>query len=346
MREREVITREDVARRARVSTAVVSYVLNDGPRPVAPETRARVLHAVEQLGYRPNQVARSLRSRRSHSLGLLVPEAANPFYAEVARGIEDECYARGYTLTVGNTNESSERRTAYAANLVGRQVDALFFDSTGVSAAELDLLDRTGTLGVYIGTADELDDELRSRIACVTMDTYRGGQAVGRLFVESGHRRFGCIAGGYPVPPFERRPWPRVEGFLAALRDAGFDAPVLWAGSTPADGYRAAGDLLTAADPPTAIFAGNDFIAMGVLRRAADLGLRVPHDVAVCGFDDIELASYVQPRLTTVRVPKAAMGQRRPGSSLDALRRDPAEREALVPTHHDLEVELITREST
>jgi LacI family transcriptional regulator len=341
------VTRNQVAERAGVSTAVVSYVLNDGPRAVAPATRDRVLGAVRELGYRPNHLARSLRSRRTRTLGLLVPDASNPFYSEVAKGIEEEGYRRGYSLTMGNTNGSPERRASYVESLVSRQVDAVLYDSTGVSLEEVELLERYGVLAVYMGTADEVDDGVGERIPSVTIDTRPGGEAVGRHLLARGHRRMACVMGSQAMPPDEQRPWARVEGFLDALGSAGLEAPVVWAGEHPDDGYRAAGELLEGATRPTAIFAANDLLAIGVMRRAFDLGLRVPEDLAVCGFDDIAISSYVQPRLTTVRIPKLAMGRSAARIVLAALERGPDESHPLrIPRRPDLAVELVVRDST
>jgi LacI family transcriptional regulator len=341
------VTRDQVAERAGVSAAVVSYVLNDGPRAVAPATRDRVLGAVRELGYRPNHLARSLRSRRTRTLGLLVPDASNPFYSEVAKGIEEEGYHRGYSLTMGNTNDSAERRAAYVESLVSRQVDAIFYDSTGISLEEVELLERYGVLAVYMGTADEIDEAVGDRIPSVTIDTRPGGEAVGRHFLDRGHRRMACLAGSRSLPPFEDRPWPRIQGFLGAIAEAGLEAPVIWAGEHPEDAYREAGALLSGSERPTAIFAANDLLAIGTMRRALDLGLRIPEDVAVCGFDDIAISSYVQPRLTTVRIPKLAMGRSAARIVLAALERRPDDSHPLrIPRRPDLAVELVVRDST
>ena len=343
----EGVTRDHVAERAGVSAAVVSYVINDGPRGVAPETRARVLSAIQDLGYRPNHLARSLRSRRTRTLGLIVPDAANPFYSEVAKGIEEESYQRGYSLTVGNTSDSAERRSSYVESFVSRQVDAVFYDSTGVSLEEVELLERYGVLAVYMGTADEIDDAIGDRIPSVTIDTRPGGQAVGRHFLERGHRKMACIMGSQATSPTEQRPWARIEGFLDALRSVGLAAPVVWAGEHPEDGYRVAAELLGGADPPTAIFAANDLLAIGAIRRALDLARRVPDDVAVCGFDDIAISSYVAPRLTTVRIPKVAMGRSAARIVLMALEGPPRDMRRLsFPERPDLAVELVVRDST
>jgi LacI family transcriptional regulator len=338
------VNRDDVARHAGVSTALVSYVLNDGPRPVAPATRARVLRAVEELGYRPNHVARSLRARRTFSLGILVPEVGNPFYAEVAKGIEDEVFGRGYTLTVGNTQGSTDRRRSYTQSLIERQVDAIFFDFTGVGPDELDLLERSGVIGIYIGTVDELPDDVRHRLPSVTMDAEPAGYQIGRRFLEQGHTRVACIASDFPPPPMSSAPWSRVEGVHRALREADLDPIVVSTGQSLEDGYQTAARLLALDDRPTAIFAFNDVIAAGVLRRAADEDLKVPADLAVCGFDDIELARYLRPRLTTVTVPKTEMGSLAARTVVGALDRK-LERDELAGRDLTVELRLVIRDS-
>jgi LacI family transcriptional regulator len=341
---RSRVSRDDVARLAGVSTALVSYVINDGPRPVAPATRARVLRAVEELGYRPNHVARSLRAQRTFSLGILVPEVGNPFYAEVAKGIEDEVFGRGYTLTVGNTQGSAERRRSYTQNLIERRVDAIFFDFTGVGPDELELLERSGVIGIYIGTIDELPDGVRHQLPSVTMDGEPAGYEIGRRFVDQGHTRVACIVSDFPPPPMSGAPWRRVEGVRRALREASLDAVVVSTGQSLEDGYRTAAGLLAADDRPTAIFAFNDVIATGVLRRAADEGLVVPDDLAVCGFDDIELARFLQPRLTTVAVPKAEMGSLAERTVVEALDRK-LEPDELAGRDLTVDLHLVVRDS-
>jgi LacI family transcriptional regulator len=342
------ITRDDIARRAGVSTAVVSYVLNNGPQPVAPTTRARVLAAVEELGYRPNHVARSLKLRQTHTLGLIVPDAANPFYSEVAKGIEDEAYHRGYNVSIGNTNSYVERRAAYVENLISRQVDGIVFIASGILASELDWLERFGVPAVYIGFEGEMDASLQSRLHYVSVSSEQGGFDVGVHLVERGHHRIACIMGLIQEPPFVEVRWHRVDGFVRALTGAGLAAQIIPAGEHAEEGYQAALRLLQTPERPTAIFATNDLLAAGVIRAAAELAMRVPHDLAVCGFDDIAMARFLIPSLTSVHVPTVEMGQhasRIMFELLDAKRNRVQSQVRVFDTVH-LKTELVVREST
>ncbi|HLI24263.1 MAG TPA: LacI family DNA-binding transcriptional regulator [Acidimicrobiales bacterium] len=306
-----VVTRVDVAQHAGVSTAVVSYVLNGGPRPVASDTRRRVEAAIDELGYRPNAIARALRSRRSRALGLVVSDISNPFMGELARSIEVAAFEHGLSVLLGNTMVDEERQRRHLRHLVDRQVDGLLV----VPVAPIDA-----------GTIAELNDgrvpvvvldrpvpptpgSRHLRATTILADNAAGGEMAAAHLIGHGHRRVACLAGPPRMPPSTER----LRGFERAVAAAGLDpagCPVVRSSVNRGDGYRAARSLLRSGRPPTAVFAISDEQAIGVLRAAFESGLRVPDDLAVAGFDGIGEGAYCTPGLTTVRQPILDMAHR------------------------------------
>ena len=288
--------RADVAKLAGTSPAVVSYVLNGGPRGVAPETRARVLAAIEQLGYRPNGVARSLRMNRTMTLGLVVPDTSNPFFAELGRAIEEAAFARHYTLLVGNAAEDDDRQTTYVRTFLARQVDALFLAPAHGPTSCLSELQRSGVPWVA------LDRQIPGSGAPAVLADNRGGaRAATEHLLAHGRQRIACISGPEDVVPATHR----VDGWRDALAEAGFRPSEMsvWHGAFGRrSGYRGARELL-ADGRFDAVFVASDQQALGVLRALLELGLRCPDDVAIASFDGIAAAAYATPALTTMAQP-------------------------------------------
>lgn len=296
-------TRDDVARLAGTSTAVVSYVVNGGPRPVSTGTRDRVLKAIEALDYRPNALARSLRARRTRALGLIVPDLANPFFGELARAVEEEGFADGNALLVGNSMGSEERERSYVELFLEYRVGGLVMVPVGAgrpSAARL----RQSSVPVVV--LDRFVPDLKT--PTILPDNVGGAVAATTHLLEHGFDNVACMAGPDGLASSEER----VEGWAQAL-DAASGATtrrtVVRTAFGRAAGYSAAVDLLRQPDPPRALFVASDEQAFGVLRAAADLGVRVPHDLAVVGFDGLEEAAFTVPALTTVRQDVTAAGR-------------------------------------
>src|SRR5579875_174714 len=235
-----VVRRRDVAELAGVSPAVVSYVLNGGPRGVAPETKERVLAAVQQLNYRPNGIARSLRINRTMTLGLVIPDASNPFFAELARALEEAAFAAGYTVLVGNATDNEERQTAYVRTFLQRQVDGVLLVPAHGPVACLPELQASKKPWVVLDRRVDLDD-----VAQVLVDN-RGGAAEGtRHLLAHGRRRIACVAGPRDVMPSQDR----TAGCRAALAEAGVRLPASLVRHVPFGrraGYLAAMDLFGA----------------------------------------------------------------------------------------------------
>lgn len=295
------VTRRDVAQLAGVSDAVVSYVLNGGPRGVSSDKAERVRRAVEKLQYRPNSVARALRLQRSNALGLIIPDAANPFFAELSRAVEEAAYERGYILLVGNSLDSTERERDYVRVFRERQVEGILF----VSAA--------GRFGAVAqdagGTALIALDRVGSgnSMSSVAVDNRAAAQAVVEHLIGHGHQRIGCVGGPAELPTSRDRS----AGWRAALHSAGLPASPRLRATAPFSrrgGYIATRQLL--ADRPTALFAASEQQAIGSLHALWEAGLRAPDDIALGAFDGTEVAEFTGPPLTVARQPVAEIARR------------------------------------
>ncbi|MDR7434127.1 MAG: LacI family DNA-binding transcriptional regulator [Armatimonadota bacterium] len=295
-------TIRDVARKAGVSVATVSRVVNESAHKVREETRQRVLEAIQALGYQPNDVARGLKKRTSHTIGLIVPDISNPFYPAIARGIEDVANAHGYAIVLCNTYEDLAKEREYLSLLRRRWVDGLIFATSGVNTKHLQWL-RGHRVPVVLVARDVEGLE----IDAVLVDNFRGAYLAVQHLIGLGHRRIGFIGGPSTLHVSQERR----RGYLQALDDAGIapDPAYSVEGNFRAEGGDSAMQkLLQLSPPPTAVFAANDLMAIGAMNAIKRVGLRIPGDVAVVGFDDIPFASLVEPRLTTVAQPKYKMG--------------------------------------
>lgn len=324
----------DVAERAGVSVTSVSHVINE-TRPVSDELRRRVLAAMEELGYQPNRLARSLRSGKSHTLGMIVPDSANPFFAEIARGIEDTSFEHGYSLILCNSDNNLEKEAFYTNVLVEKQVDGILFLAAGVSSERICELQRRGMPVVV------LDRELpQVEVDSVLTDNTRGGWLATRHLLDLGHRRIACVTG----PSELTLSGLRVQGYQQALQEAGMevDENLVISGDFHFEsGFQALERLLDMDDPPTAIFACNDFMAVGAICAADMAGQRVPRDLSVVGFDDVKLASFTNPPLTTIAQPKYEMGALATMMLLERM-----DNPDLPPRHEVLDARLVVRRST
>ncbi|CAN7493343.1 LacI family DNA-binding transcriptional regulator [Variovorax paradoxus] len=297
-------TIKDVALRAGVSVTTVSHVVND-TRHVSAKGRERVEEAIRELGYVPNAMARSLKSNTTSTLGMLIPNSSNPYFAEIVRIVEDRCFGAGYTLVLCNTDDEPRRQSVYLQVLAERRIDGLIVVSTG--AGDDDSL-VTQLHGLRIPTV--LVDREIADPACDLVETahMQGGLLAVRHLLSLGHKRIACIGGPVGVMPSEQR----IEGWRMALAEAG-TAPnadaLLWRGGfTSQGGYEAMHAILRTEEAPSAVFVCNDLMAIGALRAAHESGVRVPDELSIVGFDDIELSAYTSPPLTTVAQPKERIG--------------------------------------
>jgi LacI family transcriptional regulator len=295
-------TIRDVAKRAQVAPITVSRVINDSGY-VSAETRARVEAAIQELGYVPNRVARSLRLKRTHTLAMLVTDITNPFWTTVVRGAEDAANEAGFTVILCNTDESASKQDAYLQVLLQRRVDGILFAPV---QSEPDPVERVQKQNVPIVVLDR-------RVPGAEVDVVRGDSEGGayrlvRYLLELGHRRIAALSGPKTVSTSVER----VIGYRRALREAGLDADAEWVRYgqfTQRSGYEATTEALSAHPRPTAIFATNNFIAVGALRALRAAGLRVPEDVSLVSFDDLASVVLIDPFLTVADQPAYQMGQ-------------------------------------
>ncbi|MCJ7738716.1 MAG: LacI family transcriptional regulator [Anaerolineae bacterium] len=302
MRRRcSIDTMRDVAERAGVSISTVSHVVNE-TRPVSDELRGRVLAAIEVLGYQPNTLARGLRRGQTHTIGMIVPDSANPFFAEVGRGVEDASFEYGYSVILCNSDGDLDKELMYTRVLAEKRVDGIILVAAGVSTEHIRAM-QAQRMPLVVVDRDIPDVAVDS----VLTDNARGGELATRHLLGLGHRRIGCIAGPSDVTPSADR----VTGYRRVLKEFGLpvDECLIVKGDFQCEsGYQATYSLLTMDNPPTAIFACNDMMAIGAICEAFELGWQVPDEVSVVGFDDVRLASLTNPPLTTVAQPKYEMG--------------------------------------
>jgi len=292
----------DVARHAGVSVATVSQVFS-GKRPVSEATRKSVLQAVEELGYRPDLVARSMRTNRSHTLALIVPDITNPFFPALARGLQDVMGPAGYHTMVCSTDADPRTEEDVLGQMITRRVDAIalagYYDARRTLAPAV----ASGVPVVFLG-----GHEPAPGIDVIAVDDVATGRLATEYLVAKGHRRIGFITGAAGEGP----PADRVSGYRAALADAGLPADaelVVRADFNRAGGLSGMRRLLDLGVPPDAVVCTNDVVAVGALDAARERGVGVPDRLAVMGIDDIEIASLVTPALTTVAINPRGQGE-------------------------------------
>jgi LacI family transcriptional regulator, galactose operon repressor len=302
---RTPITIRDVARAAQVHPGTVSRALNSDTRAlVNPETAERVLEAAERLGYRPNRIARGLKTSRSHTIGVLIPDITNPLFPPILRGIEDRLEDAGYTSLIVNTDNDPERERSHLEAMGTRQVDGFISATARLDRELLGELAARGTPLVLVNRSFE-----DGRVPAVAVDDRRGIRlAVGHV-IELGHTRIGHIAGPQNLSTGHRR----YLGFLEAMRAGGLEVPdqhVCFAAAfTEEEGARAYTELLDVAPDLTAIVAANDLLAIGCYDALESRGLICPDDISIVGFNDMPFLDRLRPPLTSVRVPQREIGK-------------------------------------
>ncbi len=305
-------TIKDIAKRARVSYATVSRALNN-KYGVRPETRARIREIARKMSYSPNGIARGLVKRQTRTIGLIIPDITNPFFPEVARGIEDGAQERGYSVFLCNTNWEDARERQYLELLAEKRVDGL------VVAPISNVVDAVrgrqyGSIPVvYVSNAPQ-----GTARSFVVIDNVRGAYLATRHLIDSGYRRIGFIGAVEGSLSIDER----MEGYKVALRERGLavsERYIKLGHFRQETGAAVIRGMIEEGDYPEAVFAENDLLALGVIQGVQGMGLAVPRDVAVVGFDDIPFAGFQEVQLTTVCQPKYHMGKTAVGLLLDEI---------------------------
>jgi len=294
------VTIFDIAREANVSIATVSKVINNNGR-ISEKTRARVLEVIEKYNYTPNHLATALTGKHSYTLGLMMPNLANPFFGEIARSVESRARELGFSVIMCSTDYKKDQEEWYFTLFQKKRVDGVIIIS-GIEHQDAFLSKKLKT-GIPIVLIARDIPTLPLNTICI--DDFMGGYMAAQHLLSLGHRRLGIILEDIPVA------WDRVNGFKKALEDAGLhlDENMIIAGEASVEnGAAYTNRLLDAGNAPTAIFATNDFLAIGSIRAANERNLKVPDDLSVVGFDNTILATISTPPLTTVAQPMSLMG--------------------------------------
>ncbi|EJL6334171.1 substrate-binding domain-containing protein [Vibrio cholerae] len=296
-------TMKDIARLAGVSTSTVSHVINKS-RFVSDEIAERVNNAAQQLNYAPSALARSLKMNRTKTIGMLVTTSTNPFFGEVVKGVERSCYHQGYNLILCNTEGDNQRMKASINTLLQKRVDGLLLMCSTLEGERLDVFDRYPDIpivvmdwGPILFASDKIQD-----------NSLQGGYMAAKHLIECGHKEIGCITG----PLIRHQAQMRYEGYKRALAEAGIAINPDWIVESDFEcegGYQAFEKLYQRGKLPSALFVSNDMMAMGVIQAASQRGLRVPDALSLIGYDDVHIAKFMTPALTTIHQPKYRLGK-------------------------------------
>lgn len=296
-------TIKDVARLAGVSTTTVSHVINK-TRFVAEGTQEKVMKAVDELNYAPSAVARSLKCNTTRTIGMLVTQSTNLFFSEVIDGVESYCYRQGYTLILCNTGGIYEKQRDYIRMLAEKRVDGILVMCSDLTDELNEMLDRHKDIPKVIMDWGPENPQVDKIID----NSEEGGYLATKYLIEHGHTQIACLSGHFEKLACKER----IDGFKRAMNEAKLTVNEDWIleGNFECDTAVLAADKIIAMDKkPTAVFCFNDTMALGLISRLQQQGLKVPDDISVIGYDNIELAEYFSPPLTTVHQPKRRVGK-------------------------------------
>ncbi|MBT0087650.1 substrate-binding domain-containing protein [Vibrio alginolyticus] len=297
-------TMKDIAKLAGVSTSTVSHVINK-TRFVSEEISERVNNAAKELNYyAPSALARSLKVNRTKTIGMLVTTSTNPFFGEVVKGVERSCYQKGYSLILCNTEGDNERMRQSINTLLQKRVDGLILMCSSLEGERIDVFERYPDIpvvvmdwGPMLFTSDKIQD-----------NSLRGGYLAAKYLIDCGHTEIGCITG----PLIKHQAQIRYEGYKRAMNEAGLEFNANWIIESDFEcdgGYQAFKKMAQRGALPSSIFVSNDMMAMGVINAANELGIKVPDDLSIIGYDDIHIAKFMSPSLTTIHQPKYRLGK-------------------------------------
>ncbi|MEH7385708.1 catabolite control protein A [Bacillus sp. JJ1521] len=296
------VTIYDVAREANVSMATVSRVVNGNPN-VKPTTRKKVQEAIDRLGYRPNAVARGLASKKTTTVGVIIPDISNIFYSELARGIEDIATMYKYNIILSNSDQNKDKEFHLLNTMLGKQVDGIVFMSGNITEEHVEEFDKSPVPIVLAASV-----ESSNSVPAVTIDVEQASYDAVTELTKRGHKKIAFVSGLLNEPINGEK---KLAGYKRALEDAGLtynEEYVIEGDYTYDSGIEGFEKIHELADKPTAIFVGTDEMALGVIHSAQDLGYSIPNDIEVIGFDNTRLAMMVRPQLTSVVQPMYDIG--------------------------------------
>lgn len=296
------VTIYDVAREANVSMATVSRVVN-GNQNVKPSTRKKVLEVIERLEYRPNAVARGLASKKTTTVGVIIPDISNNIYAEAARGIEDIATMYRYNIILANSDQNEEKELTLLDTMLGKQVDGIVMMSDAVTDKLYQSMKHSPVPIVLAGSVDETN-----KFPSVNIDYFQASYEAIQMLINNGHKRIAFLSGPLAYTINSKY---KLEAYKKALQDANIEIDeqlIISEESSYDSGIEAWESLSTLDNPPTAFFAGSDELAIGIIHGAQDQGKKVPDDIEVISFENSKLARMVRPRLTSVVFPLYDIG--------------------------------------
>jgi LacI family transcriptional regulator len=294
-------TIKDVAKLAGVHPSTVSRVINNDSR-ISEKTKNKVIYVVNKLGYTPNAIARGLKTKRTNTIGMLIPDMTNPFFAYLARGVEDAASENGFNIILCNSDEKLEKERTYLKILKEKRVDGLILSSVHIKDKSIFRLEKIKY--PYILVSRDIAGLDKN---CIIVNDIAGGTMATEHLIKLGHRRIAHITGPLKVKSAINR----LEGYRIALKKnhIEYKEELVEEGDFRiAGGYKAMKKLLKLSELPTAIFAANDLVAMGAMQAIQQKKYHIPEDFCIIGFDDIKLASFVYPTLSTIRQPMLEMG--------------------------------------
>ena len=332
------LTIKDIARMAEVSTATVSMILNNKDGNISAVTREKVLRIVKENNYIPNTMARSLVTRQTKTIGLVIPDIVNPFFPELARGAEDKASEAGYSIIYCNTDDDLEKEEKYINMLAEKMVDGIVFTHSAKRTSGLSPIDR-GNIPVILIDRDLESSNVKGK---VLVDNLEGAYKAVRHLIDKGYKKIAFITGALTSTTAKDR----LAGYRKALEESGieYNKNYIRAGQYKSEwGLTAAKQLLDEGLDFDAVFCGNDLIAISVIKLLKSKGFTIPNDVGIVGFDDIYMASVVEPGLTTIKQPNYEMGYKAVEMLIEVLEKsgEPSEQKTII-----LDTELIIRKST
>lgn len=330
------ITIKDIAKIANVSIATVSRVINHKAEGISEETRQRILQIVKENNYTPNRIARSMITKTTRTIGLIIPDIRNPFFTELVRGVEDVARRSQYTVFLCNGDREIQKTTEYLTLMKENSADGILLTVSDL-VINPQLQKTVEKLDIPVVLIDRNEKDLK--LSGVFIDNVKAGYEATRHLLSLSHTQIGCITG----PKDNKNSNDRLQGYLTALQESGIESKPEWIIHSDFEiegGYHAAKQLISDRNV-TAIFAFNDLIAFGVYQAAEELGLTLPRDLSVIGFDDLHYNQLLKPKLTTIRQPIYQIGE----MATEFLLKEIQERRRVrVETY--LDIELMVREST